>query len=92
MLSHPDSVIALGILRHQELQAENAQGANGHGRCGTPPRAAGGAEPDADPARFGLDPDGNLLARASRKPRAECDARGVPRGRLVTDSCRQVSA
>jgi hypothetical protein len=23
MLSHPDSVIALGILRHQELQAEN---------------------------------------------------------------------
>ena len=25
MLSHPDSVIALGILRHQELQAENLQ-------------------------------------------------------------------
>jgi hypothetical protein len=23
MLSHPDSVIALGILRHQELQAES---------------------------------------------------------------------
>jgi hypothetical protein len=23
MLPHPDSVIALGILRHQELQAEN---------------------------------------------------------------------
>jgi hypothetical protein len=23
MLSHPDSVIGLGILRHQELQAEN---------------------------------------------------------------------
>jgi hypothetical protein len=26
MLSHPDSVIAFGIMRHQELQAENIQG------------------------------------------------------------------
>jgi hypothetical protein len=25
MLSHPNSVIALGIVRHQELQAENAR-------------------------------------------------------------------
>jgi hypothetical protein len=25
MLSHPDSVIAFGVMRHQELQAENVQ-------------------------------------------------------------------
>ena len=43
MLSHPDSVIAFGLMRHQELQAENIR-----------IRKANAAVPDPAPQRGAL--------------------------------------
>ena len=81
MLSHPDSVIAFGLMRHQELQAETLQLRRAMAALPISPRTARAAVPVADLGGHTLDP--HWHRPAGRTPGVQSTAPGAPRGQLL---------